>query len=92
MQEPITQIGRLLALSDSLHFQYCKFVRTSEEKRKIGKDDVAHDVAGPRIQDVGDGSGTRVAGAGHHGLVGEVGVCAASGGNVLGPQHVPGAR
>lgn len=37
MQEPITQIGRLLALADSLHLQYCKFVRTSDEKRKAGK-------------------------------------------------------
>jgi hypothetical protein len=27
MQEPITQIGRLLALADSLHQQYCKHVR-----------------------------------------------------------------
>ena len=46
MQEPITQIGRLLALSDSLHFQYCKFVRTSEEKRKIGKVDAPSELIG----------------------------------------------
>jgi hypothetical protein len=46
MQEPITQIGRLLALSDSLHFQYCKFVRTSEEKRKAGKVDAPSELIG----------------------------------------------
>lgn len=46
MQEPITQIGRLLALSDSLHFQYCKFVRTSEEKRKVGKVDAPSELIG----------------------------------------------
>ena len=37
MNETIYNIGRLLALADSLHLQYCKFVRTSEEKRKTGK-------------------------------------------------------
>jgi hypothetical protein len=37
MNETIYNIGRLLALADSLHLQYCKFVRTSEEKRKAGK-------------------------------------------------------
>lgn len=46
MQEPITQIGRLLALSDRLHFQYCKFVRTSEEKRKVGKVDAPSELIG----------------------------------------------
>lgn len=30
MQEPITQIGRLLALADGLHQQYCKHVRKGE--------------------------------------------------------------
>lgn len=37
MNEPTYHVGRLLALTDSLHFQYCKFVRTSEENRKAGK-------------------------------------------------------
>lgn len=37
MRESIYQAGRLLALADSLHFQYCKFVRTSEEDRKKKK-------------------------------------------------------
>ncbi len=37
MSETIYNIGRLLALADTLHFQYCKFVRTSEDKRKAGK-------------------------------------------------------
>jgi len=37
MKEPIYQVGRLLALADSLHFQYCKWVRTSEEKRRANK-------------------------------------------------------
>jgi hypothetical protein len=46
MQEPITQIGRLLALADSLHFQYCKFVRTSDEKRKTGKVDAPSELIG----------------------------------------------
>ena len=36
MQGSTYQIGRLLALVDGLHFQYCKWVRTSEEKRKKG--------------------------------------------------------
>ena len=27
MQEPITQVGRLLALADSLHLQYCRHIR-----------------------------------------------------------------
>jgi len=46
MQETITQIGRLLALADSLHFQYCKFVRTSEEKRKTNKVDAPSELIG----------------------------------------------
>jgi hypothetical protein len=35
MQEPITQIGRLLALADSLHQQYCKHVRKSETPSQL---------------------------------------------------------
>jgi len=30
MQEPITQLGRLLALADSLHMKYCEHVRKGE--------------------------------------------------------------
>jgi hypothetical protein len=37
MKEPIYQTGRLLALADTLHFQYCKFVRTTDESRKQKK-------------------------------------------------------
>lgn len=46
MKESIYQIGRLLALADSLHFQYCKYVRTSEEKRKVGKVDAPSELLG----------------------------------------------
>jgi len=46
MKEPIYQVGRLLALADSLHFQYCKYVRTSEEKRKSGKVDAPSELLG----------------------------------------------
>ena len=35
MQEPITQIGRLLALADSLHQQYCKHVRKGESPSQL---------------------------------------------------------
>jgi len=35
MQEPITQIGRLLALADSLHLQYCKHVRTGDSPSQL---------------------------------------------------------
>jgi hypothetical protein len=35
MQEPITQIGRLLALADSLHLQYCKHVRKGESPSQL---------------------------------------------------------
>jgi hypothetical protein len=37
MKESIYQAGHLLALADTLHFQYCKFVRTSEEDRRKRK-------------------------------------------------------
>jgi hypothetical protein len=46
MKEAIYQVGRLLALADSLHFQYCKYVRTSEEKRKAGKVDAPSELLG----------------------------------------------
>jgi hypothetical protein len=35
MQEPITQIGRLLALADSLHQQYCKHVRKGKSPSQL---------------------------------------------------------
>ena len=35
MQEPITQFGRLLALADSLHLQYCKHVRKGESPSQL---------------------------------------------------------
>lgn len=35
MQEPITRIGRLLALADSLHLQYCKHVRKGESPSQL---------------------------------------------------------
>jgi len=35
MQEPITQFGRLLALADSLHLQYCKHVRNGESPSQL---------------------------------------------------------
>ena len=46
MKEPIYEVGRLLALTDRLHFQYCKFVRTSEEKRKAKKVDAPGELLG----------------------------------------------
>ncbi len=35
MQESITQVGRLLALADSLHQQYCKHVRKGESPSQL---------------------------------------------------------
>ncbi|MGN6554839.1 MAG: hypothetical protein ACTHLW_14115 [Verrucomicrobiota bacterium] len=35
MQEPTTQIGRLLALADSLHLQYCKHVRKGDSPSQL---------------------------------------------------------
>ena len=35
MQEPITQFGRLLALADSLHLQYCKHVRKGKSPSQL---------------------------------------------------------
>jgi hypothetical protein len=35
MQEPITQVGRLLALADNLHLQYCKHVRKGESPSQL---------------------------------------------------------
>lgn len=37
MKDTLYQIGQLLALADKLHFQYCKWVRTSEKDREKGK-------------------------------------------------------
>lgn len=39
MKDTNYQVGRLLSLADSLHYQYCKLHRTSEEKRRAGKVD-----------------------------------------------------
>jgi len=46
MKDSTYQVGRLLALADSLHFQYCKWVRTSDEKRKRGKVDAPSELLG----------------------------------------------
>lgn len=46
MRESIYQVGRLLALADSLHFQYCKWVRTSDGKRDKGKVDAPSELLG----------------------------------------------
>jgi hypothetical protein len=35
MQEPITQVGRLLGLADSLHQQYCKHVRKGKSPSQL---------------------------------------------------------
>jgi hypothetical protein len=35
MQEPITQVGRLLALADNLHQHYCKHVRKGESPSQL---------------------------------------------------------
>jgi hypothetical protein len=35
MHEPMTQIGQLLALADSLHLQYCKHVRKGESPSQL---------------------------------------------------------
>ncbi|HEY5041063.1 MAG TPA: hypothetical protein VIK53_03600 [Verrucomicrobiae bacterium] len=35
MQEPITQVGRLLALADSLHLQYCKHIRDGKSPSQL---------------------------------------------------------
>ena len=35
MKEPITQVGRLLALADNLHLQYCKHVRKGESPSQL---------------------------------------------------------
>ena len=46
MKDSTYQVGRLLALADALHFQYCKWVRTSEEKRKKGKVEAPNELLG----------------------------------------------
>jgi hypothetical protein len=48
----VYQVGRLLALADSLHFQYCKYVRTSEDKRKAGKVDAPSELLGNALFNV----------------------------------------
>jgi hypothetical protein len=49
MKDTIYQIGRLLALADSLHFQYCKWVRTSAEKRQQDKVDAPGELIGNAV-------------------------------------------
>ena len=49
MKDSIYQVGRLLALADSLHFQYSKWVRTSDEKRKSGKVDAPSNCLGTHL-------------------------------------------
>jgi hypothetical protein len=46
MKDSTYQVGRMLALADSLHFQYCKWVRTSDEKRRQGKVDAPSELIG----------------------------------------------
>jgi hypothetical protein len=46
MKDTIYQVGRLLALADSLHFQYCKWVRTSDKKRQQGQVDAPTELLG----------------------------------------------
>jgi len=46
MKDSTYQVGRLLALADILHFQYSKWVRTSDEKRKSGKVDAPSELLG----------------------------------------------
>jgi hypothetical protein len=46
MKGTIYQIGQLLALADRLHFHYCKWVRTSSEKRQQKKVDAPGELLG----------------------------------------------
>lgn len=46
MQDSTYQMGRLLALADGLHFQYCKWVRTSDQKRETGHVDAPSELLG----------------------------------------------
>ena len=46
MEDSTYQIGRLLALADSLHFQYCKWIRTSDDNRRKGKVDAPSELIG----------------------------------------------
>jgi len=46
MNDTVYQVGRLLALADGLHFQYCKWVRTSDKKREEGKVDAPTELLG----------------------------------------------
>jgi hypothetical protein len=49
MKEPSYQVGRLLAIADGLHFQYCKWVRTPDKKRQQGKVDAPGELLGNAI-------------------------------------------
>lgn len=49
MNESTYQVGRLLAIADSLHFHYCKWVRTPEKKRQEGKVDAPGELLGNAI-------------------------------------------
>ena len=46
MKDSTYQVGRLLALADSLHFQYCKWVRTSDNNRRRGDVDAPSELLG----------------------------------------------
>jgi len=49
MRDTIYQVGRLLALADSLHFYYCKWVRTPEDKRKQNKVEAPSELLGNSV-------------------------------------------
>lgn len=46
MKDSTYQIGCLLALADSLHLQYCKWVRTSDDNRRKNKVDAPSELIG----------------------------------------------
>lgn len=46
MKDTNYQVGRLLGLADSLHFQYCRLHRTSDEKLKSGHVDTPTELLG----------------------------------------------
>jgi hypothetical protein len=49
MKGTIYQMGQLLAVADRLHFHYCKWVRTSAEKRLLKKVDAPADLVGNAV-------------------------------------------
>jgi hypothetical protein len=53
MKDTTYQIGRLLAFADSLHFQYCKWVRTSDNKRQQDKVDAPTELLGNSLFNFG---------------------------------------